>query len=104
MLVKQFVRNLVKNIKVNNMKVIQICTFILCLVLCFVAGDIRYIAKTKQQRLEQSYLKETQYTDVLLHYYDIAETVIENDSVDYFTLREYNQVKQQLDSLFNTEL
>ena len=86
------------------MKVIQICTFVLVIVIAFVVGDIRYIAKTKQQRLEQSFLKETQYTDVLLHYYDVAETIIENDSVDYFLLREYNQVKQQLDSLFNTEL
>lgn len=86
------------------MKTIQICTFVLVIVIAFVVGDIRYIAKTKQQRLEQSFLKETQYTDVLLHYYDVAETIIENDSVDYFTLREYNQVKQQLDSLFNTEL
>lgn len=86
------------------MKVIQICTFVLVIVIAFVVGDIRYIAKTKQQRLEQSFLKETQYTDVLLHYYDVAETIIENDSADYFLLREYNQVKQQLDSLFNTEL
>lgn len=86
------------------MKVIQICTFVLVIVIAFVVGDIRYIAKTKQQRLEQSFLKETQYTNVLLHYYDVAETIIENDSVDYFTLREYNQVKQQLDSLLNTEL
>ena len=86
------------------MKVIQICTFVLCLVLCFVAGNIYHVDVTKQKRLEQSYLKETQYTDVLLHYYDVAETIIENDSVDYFTLREYNQVKEQLDSLFNTEL